>query len=119
MSVVKRIKKYIDFKGVTVQKFEVNVGYSNGAFGSQLKNDKSIGSDKIENILNAYPEINPEWLLTGRGEMLRAKEDMRHADPHESDLLKKINELQEFKIHQLEKELASFKETNRHFEGNY
>lgn len=71
MSVVKRIKKYLDFKGITNQKFEIEVGYSNGAFGSQLKNDKSIGSDKLENILNKYSEINPEWLLTGKGEMLK------------------------------------------------
>lgn len=33
-----------------------------------------IGGDKIVKILSVYPEINPEWLLTGNGEML--KEDV-------------------------------------------
>jgi hypothetical protein len=72
MSVVKRIKEYIDFKGVTNQKFEIEIGYSNGAFGSQLKNNKSIGSDKLENILTTYSDLDGNWLLTGKGSMLKS-----------------------------------------------
>ena len=33
-----------------------------------------MGSDKCEKILYTYPDINPEWLLTGRGSMLKEKE---------------------------------------------
>ncbi|GIM53721.1 S24 family peptidase [Capnocytophaga cynodegmi] len=70
---VSRIKEFIDYKGLSVRKFEENVGFSNGAFASQYKNNKSIGSDKIENILRFYPEINTEWLLLGKGEMLKSE----------------------------------------------
>ena len=76
MSTLKRIKKFIDYKGISIKSFEENVGFSNGAFGSQLRNNKTIGVDKLENILSFYPEISPEWLLTGKGEML--KEDVSH-----------------------------------------
>ena len=68
---VARIKDFIDFKGVSVRKFEETTGFSNGAFASQFKNNKTIGVDKVENILHAYPEINPDWLLTGNGQMLK------------------------------------------------
>ena len=71
---VGRIKEFIDFKGLSVRKFEETVGFSNGAFATQYKNNKSIGSDKIENILCSFPELNPEWLLTGNGEMLKSEE---------------------------------------------
>lgn len=81
MSVVKRVKEYIDFKGITNQKFEIEIGYSNGAFGTQLKNNKTIGSDKLENILNNYKDINPEWLLTGKGSMLKTEKDLVIAAP--------------------------------------
>lgn len=65
-----RIKQYIDFKRVNIASFEKNVGMSNGSFASQLKKNKTIGVDKLENILKIYPEINPEWLLTGKEPML-------------------------------------------------
>lgn len=70
-SIVIRIKEFIDFKRLTISSFERIVGFSNGSFASQYKNNKSIGSDKIENILKVYPEINPVWLLTGEGSMIK------------------------------------------------
>lgn len=68
---VSRIKQYIDYKGLSVRKFEETTGFSNGAFASQFKNKKTIGVDKVENILQVYDDINPIWLLTGEGEMLK------------------------------------------------
>jgi len=70
MGTIQRIKKYIDFKGINNKKFEESVGFSNGSFASQLKNNKTIGVDKLENILNIYSDLNPTWLLTGDGNML-------------------------------------------------
>lgn len=67
---LKRIKQFIDYKGLNVRTFEISVGFSNGAFASQLKNERTIGVDKLENILNSYPELDANWVLTGRGRML-------------------------------------------------
>ncbi|SNR99271.1 S24 family peptidase [Flavobacterium sp. ov086] len=69
---IKRIKLYLDFKSVRVSSFEREVGMSNGSFASQLKNNKTIGLDKLENILKIYTDINVEWLLTGDGNMLKS-----------------------------------------------
>lgn len=74
MTTLQRIKQFTDFKGITNQAFEKSVGFSNGAFASQLKNNRTIGIDKLENILRAYPDVNPSWLLTGEGEMLKKRE---------------------------------------------
>lgn len=71
-SVLQRIKKYIDFKGVSISAFEKKLSFSNGSFSSQLKNNKTIGVDKLENILLFYEDINSEWLLRGKGNMLKA-----------------------------------------------
>ncbi|MCR4033587.1 MULTISPECIES: S24 family peptidase [Flavobacterium] len=70
---IHRIKKYIDSKGIKVSVLEREVGMSNGSFASQLKNNKTIGVDKLENILRKYTDVNPEWLLTGNGSMLKAE----------------------------------------------
>ena len=83
-NIVSRIKEFIDQKGVSVRKFEEKVGFSNGAFASQYKNNGSIGSDKIENILHSYPEINVIWLLTGKGDMLKPRvEDIKNMSKEE------------------------------------
>ncbi|MDQ6472538.1 hypothetical protein RB619_17995 [Flavobacterium sp. LHD-80] len=69
---LKRLKQFLDFKGIRISAFEKEVGMSNGSFASQLKNNKTIGVDKLENILKKYPDINVEWLLTGNGSMLNS-----------------------------------------------
>lgn len=68
--ILQRLKQFIDAKGLTIASFEKSIGMSNASFGKSLKNNGAIGSDKLENILSVYPDINPMWLLTGQGEML-------------------------------------------------
>lgn len=70
-SPLKRIKDYIDFKRIKISVFEKSVGFSNGLFGGQLKKNKTIGIDKLENILTVYPDLNANWVLTGKESMLR------------------------------------------------
>lgn len=69
--VLERIKEYIDYKGITIAAFERSIGMSNASFGKSLKNKGAIGSDKIENILSIYDDLSPDWLLTGKGSMLK------------------------------------------------
>lgn len=68
---LQRLKKYIDYKSVSISAFEKSIGMSNASFGKSLKNGGTIGADKLEIILNVYSDINPEWMITGNGPMLR------------------------------------------------
>lgn len=69
--ILERIKQYIDYKSISVAAFEKSIGMSNASFGKCLKKGGAIGTDKLENILSVYPDISPNWLLTGNGIMLR------------------------------------------------
>lgn len=69
--ILERIKQYIDYKSISVAAFEKSIGMSNASFGKCLKKGGAIGTDKLENILSVYPDISPNWLLTGNGTMLR------------------------------------------------
>ena len=64
--IVSRIMQIIDYKHINKRKFYKETGLSNGF----LDKVKDVGVSKIENILSAYPDINPIWLLTGKGNML-------------------------------------------------
>ena len=67
MGTVQRIQQYIENKGISKYRFYQQSGLSNGA----LDKGENIGSDKCEKILYAFPDINSDWLLTGRGSMLK------------------------------------------------
>lgn len=57
------------YKGVSVRAFEELCGLNRGNI-SNLAINGNIGSDKLSKIIDAIPEIDSEWLLTGRGKML-------------------------------------------------
>lgn len=63
---VDRILQYLSYKGISKHKFYLKTGLSNGF----LDKVKDIGASKIEVILYNYPDINPIWLITGKGSML-------------------------------------------------
>lgn len=67
-SVKQRLINFIEYKGLSIRKFEQNVGVSNG-FVNNIS--KGIGADKLQKILSIYPELNQAWLLTGEGDMIR------------------------------------------------
>jgi len=61
-----RLKQFIDFKGFEYYPFEMKCGLSNGA----LKKDTGVSSTSLEKIHNTFPELNMDWVITGRGEMI-------------------------------------------------
>lgn len=66
-SVKQRLIRYLKYKGIGQNKFEGIAGISSG-YISNLKN--APGTNHLLKILNAAPDLNRDWLLTGAGEML-------------------------------------------------
>ncbi len=69
--VSERVGQYIDKKGISYYAFENSLGASRGSISKAVKEGKSIGSNVLETIMNTYTDLNPDWLLTGQGEMFR------------------------------------------------
>lgn len=63
-----RLEYYIAHKGLSVRKFEILIGASNG-YVSNIK--LNITPAKQKQIQSAFPDLNMAWLLTGEGDMLR------------------------------------------------
>ncbi len=72
MKIIERVYKYIDFQEITVCNFERKTGISNGYLAKMKARNADIGEGILRKVLENCPEISVEWLVTGRGEMLRA-----------------------------------------------
>ena len=75
MKIIDRVFQYIDYKGIKPIPFEKKIGLSNGYLGKQQKRNADLGESIILKIVENCPEINPYWLLTGKGEMLKTKSE--------------------------------------------
>lgn len=62
-----RILQYAEIKGFSKRKIYIDTGISNGV----LDKETGLTEDNIAKFLNFYTEVNPEWLLTGEGSMLK------------------------------------------------
>lgn len=68
-TIKERLIAYLKYKGVNNSEFGRIIGVSN-AYISSIR--KSIQPDKVEKISSNFPDLNIDWLITGKGEMLRA-----------------------------------------------
>lgn len=62
-----RILKFIEYLGISVSEFERNCNLSNGAVSKMGDNTRRSTVNKIYNV---YPQLDIDWLLTGKGSML-------------------------------------------------
>ena len=74
MKAIERLYNYIDSRGYKPTTFEKEIGLSSGYLSVQKKRNADIGETVINKINDYCQDLNIEWLLTGRGEMLRNTE---------------------------------------------
>lgn len=68
---VDRIIQFIDSQGIIVSAFEQKISASDGMIRRAIKNKTDIQSKWILKISDNYPNLNLEWLITGKGQMLK------------------------------------------------
>lgn len=67
-----RLLQLIEFLQTNVSQFEKNISVSNGAIRNAMGRNRGLNSDVLSKILDVYPNISPDWLILGKGEMLRS-----------------------------------------------
>ncbi|MGL5227594.1 MAG: S24 family peptidase [Bacteroidales bacterium] len=70
-----RLDKFMEYKELNDNKISVFCGISNGLIGKARKKGGALSLDNISKILYAYPELNSDWLITGRGTMICSNND--------------------------------------------
>lgn len=72
MTTKDRLKMFVSSLGLGRNKFETLLGLSNGYISSK---STSISSDVIEKIASTYPNLNIEWLITGKEPMFKPHQE--------------------------------------------
>ncbi|MBE6246116.1 MAG: hypothetical protein E7110_01710 [Bacteroidales bacterium] len=105
MDVVERLELYIRSKGMGNYQFEKKVGLSQG-YIKRVRN--CLHPEKIKRIANVFPDLNIEWMIIGRGEMI-VNTANRLYENEIYRLLKEQNDLQQDMINKLRIELSEIK----------
>lgn len=66
-SVKERLKAFVSYLNISEREFCRTIGVGS-AYIASIK--RSIKADKLEAITSQYPELNPVWLIRGKGDML-------------------------------------------------
>lgn len=78
-----RILGIIEANGMTQYRFETLCGLSSGYIKSI---GEDVGSTKLAKILSKFPNISPDWLILGEGEMLRKDDNCNYQTAHGVDI---------------------------------
>ena len=69
-----RLLQFAKVQGYKKEEFYRQIGIDGANFRGKNANSE-LGSDKIVSILTAFSDLSPDWLLLGKGEMLREKRE--------------------------------------------
>lgn len=88
-----RLRQIIEYYNVSVNAFSVKIGVSEAAIRRFLTDKNGLSVDTLTKISNIYSEINLDWLITGRGEMIFSQPSSASPQNASSDALALIADL--------------------------
>jgi hypothetical protein len=73
-TIVERLVKYMEIKEITPYRMTIDAGLSVGLIGKSIKSNAGLNSETIEKILLTYQDLNAQWFVTGKGEILQEED---------------------------------------------
>lgn len=85
-----RIKQFMDYRGLSSSELADLIGVQRSNITHVLHGRNKPGFQFITKMLEAFPEMNAKWLLTGEGEMLSSTLTEKKVLPRQEDLFSPI-----------------------------
>jgi hypothetical protein len=82
MKPIERVEIIIKNEGLSISAFEKATGMSNNSIQTAIKRKSNLKDDTLNSILIKFKHINPSWLLTGEGVMLRSGKTLPNSLPN-------------------------------------
>ena len=88
--ILARLQQFMDHENLTAYQVNKDSGLCKGLLINAFTNQRGLTTSTLEAILNTYPQLNANWLIVGRGEMLNPEPDaavpLSVTDKHIQDL---------------------------------
>ena len=106
-NIKERVLQVAKYKGIGYEKFASIIGMTYASFKGQQKTTP-INSNALDILLSEFPDISAEWLITGKGNMIKDPQSVTGASnsPPGEDVYKALWEQGKEDIHEKDKEIA-------------
>lgn len=110
MDIIERIQEIINYEGLNVSSFAKKIGVVDQSIrGIVVQRRNKPGYEIISKIIQTFDWINAEWLITGKGEMIKSVSNNQTAPmPSLAELVQYLRE-KDSKIEQLIEEKTELK----------
>lgn len=106
MSISECIEALVDYEG-SQRKFAEKTGIAQTTISRMVSKQGNIRSDNILAIVEAYPNLNVKWLITGEGEMWISENEQPRETPLSDDekeaMKDEMIELLKFQVNTMKK----------------
>lgn len=72
---IDRVKEVLRAKSKSVREFAELIGVKQVTLNQQLAGDRKLSLDIVQSILNSFEDISSEWLLRGKGDMIKPQHE--------------------------------------------
>lgn len=94
-AVLVRLQQFIDKLELSVYQVNKEAGLSKGLLLNAYSKHQGLTATTLEAILNAYPQLNANWLICGRGDMLNPTEATAPSPTQTQQHLQHLDQLQQ------------------------
>lgn len=120
MKAIDRFYEYLAEKSLKPTAIEKEIGLSNGYLSAQKKRGADMGEGMMLKVIDYFRDINPLWLLTGEGPMLRDSKNPEESklggtpnttpiSPTEESLIYKMYKEKDAEVGTLKEEIGALK----------
>ncbi len=89
----RRLQQFLSAENITQSQFADKIGVAKASVSHILSGRNKPGFEFIESMANCYPNLNLEWLISGKGRMYKGQETgMTMPETAESGL-SKVNDM--------------------------
>ena len=107
---VERLELLLRTKNLSASQLADETGIQRSIMSHVMNGRNKASLDFIMRVLNKYKDVNPDWLLFGKGPMIRDNTLFDQSQAEESESLKKENRELKDQINQLNKKIYELNE---------